>query len=288
MIKSMTAFARERGECSQGSLIVELRSVNHRYLECYFKLPDQLRALENKWRDILRKGLARGKVECQVRWQAETINSTEINVNLQQLQNLKAAVAQVDAAMDNLQPATALQVLAWPGVLDNAGGDEDAILALADKVMQTALQTLIENRLREGTQLAASIRQRLDAVGEQVTLSRELMPQLLLQQQQRIERRLQDINLELEPQRLEQELVIIASKADVEEELDRLDVHVAEVGRVLEQGGPCGRRLDFLMQELNREANTLSSKSIASSTTQNAVELKVLIEQMREQIQNLE
>lgn len=288
MIKSMTAFARERGECSQGSVIVELRSVNHRYLDCYFKLPEQLRGLENRWRELLRKSLARGKVECQVRWQTESRDSTEITVNLEQLQRLSGAVAEVEALVPQLQSATALQMLAWPGVLDSAGGDEDEILALADQVMQQALQTLIENRSREGSQLATSILRRLQAVTGQVELTREQLPQLLLQQQQRIEKRLQEISLELEPQRLEQELVMIASKADVEEELDRLQVHVEEVGRVLEQGGPCGRRLDFLMQELNREANTLSSKSIASSTTQNAVELKVLIEQMREQIQNLE
>jgi uncharacterized protein (TIGR00255 family) len=195
---------------------------------------------------------------------------------------------QVETSVAGLTPTTALEILAWPGVMDSAARDEDEVLALAERVMKTALQTLIENRGREGTQLAAAIGQRLRAVTEQVALTRQQLPQLLQQQQQRIEKRLQEIGTELEPQRLEQELVMIANKADVEEELDRLSVHVQEVTRVLEEGGPCGRRLDFLMQELNREANTLSSKSIASSTTQNAVELKVLIEQMREQIQNLE
>ena len=288
MINSMTAFAREQGECSQGTLVVELRSVNHRYLECYFKLPEQLRTLENSWREHLRKKLARGKVECQIRWQAESQQAPELNINLEQLDRLASALRQVETCVAGLTPTTALDILAWPGVMDSAARDEDEVLALAERVMKTALQTLIENRGREGTQLTAAIGQRLRAVTVQVALTRQQLPQLLQQQQQRIEKRLQEIGAELEPQRLEQELVLIANKADVEEELDRLSVHVQEVTRVLEKGGPCGRRLDFLMQELNREANTLSSKSIASSTTQNAVELKVLIEQMREQIQNLE
>lgn len=288
MINSMTAFARERGERAQGTLVIELRSVNHRYLDCSFKLPEQLRGLEPAWRELMRTNLSRGKVECQLRWQAEQAVTSELVVDPTQLQQLLHTIAEVEKSMREPRPVSALEVMQWPGVLNRSEGNEDELLALATEVFKRALRGLAENRAREGEKLAEFIHQRLEQVNTEVANVRKALPELLDQQRMRIVSRLAEINLELEPQRLEQELVMMAQKADVCEEMDRLQVHVEEVTRVLTAGGPCGRRLDFLMQELNREANTLSSKSIASGTTQNAVELKVLIEQMREQIQNLE
>jgi uncharacterized protein (TIGR00255 family) len=288
MINSMTAFARERGECSQGSLVVELRSVNHRYLDCSFKLPDQLRGLEPAWRDLLRGSLSRGKLECLLRWQPNQGGTTALVIDEAQMKRLLQAITEVEQVLENSRAVSALDILQWPGILDYGEGDDDAVLALATALFKQALTALAENRAREGVRLAQFISERLQQVNAEAARIRSLLPELLQQQRQRIEQRLADIDTELEPQRLEQELVLQAQKADVGEELDRLQVHVEEVARVLAKGGPCGRRLDFLMQELNREANTLSSKSISSNTTQNAVELKVLIEQMREQIQNLE
>jgi len=288
MINSMTAFARERGECSQGSLVVELRSVNHRYLDCSFKLPEQLRGLEPAWRDLLRGSLSRGKLECLLRWQPNQGGTTALVIDEAQMKRLLHAIAEVEQVLENSRAVSALDILQWPGILDYGEGDDDEVQALATALFEQALTALAENRAREGARLGQFISERLQQVNAEAARIRSLLPELLHQQRQRIEQRLADIDAELEPQRLEQELVLQAQKADVGEELDRLQVHVEEVARVLAKGGPCGRRLDFLMQELNREANTLSSKSISSNTTQNAVELKVLIEQMREQIQNLE
>ncbi|MCZ6829124.1 MAG: YicC family protein [Gammaproteobacteria bacterium] len=288
MINSMTAFARECGACSQGALVVELRSVNHRYLDCSFKLPEQLRGLEPGWRDLLRSHLSRGKVECQLRWQAEQPGATALVIDGQKLQSLLQAIGEVEQLLENPPAVSALDILLWPGILEQGESGADEVLALATEVFKQALAGLADNRAREGAKLGQFIGERLQRVNTELARVRSLLPELLQQQRQRIEKRLAEIDTELEPQRLEQELVLQAHKADVGEELDRLQVHVEEVERVLAKGGPCGRRLDFLMQELNREANTLSAKSISNTTTQNAVELKVLIEQMREQIQNLE
>ena len=293
MINSMTAFARESGESGVGNLAVEIRTVNHRYLDCVFKLPEPLRGLEPAWRELVNKKLARGKLDCQVRWQATEGTSSNIDVNQDKLQALQAAIAQVEQTLGNCSTPDPLQVLAWPGVLEGGSADEDALRSQATQLFETALESLREHRGREGEKLAGFIRERLQGVKEEVEKTRVLMPELLAQQRQKLEQRVAEIGEQIEgqtldPQRLEQELVLLAQKSDVDEELDRLQAHVEEVERVLNKGGPCGRRLDFLMQELNREANTLSSKSISSNSTQNAVELKVLIEQMREQIQNLE
>jgi uncharacterized protein (TIGR00255 family) len=288
MINSMTAFAREADDSGAGSLVVEIRSVNHRYLDCTFKLPESLRALESNWRQHLQKTLSRGKLDCFVRWQPSPNAETELEINQDLLQQLAQASALVAGSFPDCRAPTSIDLLQWPGILETAGEKADELQRRATVLFKQALKTLQETRRREGEKLAGFIGDRVKLVLVEVERTRQLMPELIAQQRVRLERRLADINAELDPQRLEQELVILAQKTDVEEELDRLHAHVEEVERVLAKGGPCGRRLDFLMQELNREANTLSSKSIASSTTQNAVELKVLIEQMREQIQNLE
>ncbi len=288
MINSMTAFARETDDSGPGNLVVEIRSVNHRYLDCIFKLPEALRGLEPAWRQRLQKTLARGKMECQVRYHGQDATSPEMEINLDALRQLARASDSVTEHMPGCAPPTSLDVLQWPGVIAPLTDGEDSLQERASELFQRALENLAEGRAREGEKLAEFIGERLSLVRTEVERTRALMPELLQQQRQRLEQRLEEIAAEVEPGRLEQELVIQAQKADVDEELDRLQTHVEEVERVLAKGGPCGRRLDFLMQELNREANTLSSKSISGSTTQNAVELKVLIEQMREQVQNLE
>jgi uncharacterized protein (TIGR00255 family) len=285
-INSMTAFARETDDTGPGGLAVEIRSVNHRYLDCQFKLPEHLRGLEPGLRERLQSRLSRGKLEIMLRWQVHGGGTEGITVNQARLEALLEALRQVESTATGTRPPTSLDILHWPGVVDTAA-DEDLNRRVAE-MFDRALASLLEMRQREGEKLAGFIRERLTAVSAEVEKARTRMPELLAQQRQRLETRLAELDAELDTVRLEQELVIIAQKADVEEELDRLDAHVEEVLRVLDKGGPCGRRLDFLMQELNREANTLSSKSLATSTTQNAVELKVLIEQMREQIQNLE
>lgn len=288
MIKSMTAFAREQGDCPAGHLAIELRSVNHRYLDCSFKLPDQVRTLETVWREHLRNSLSRGKVECLVRWQGTASGQRHLQIDETQLQSLVQAAERVRQWHADCRAPTTLELLEWPGVLVSAPDNEDQVMELAKSLFGKAVETLQENRAREGGKMAAVINDRLQLVRAEVERTRTLIPQLIQRQEQRIRDRLQGVGADLDPQRLEQELVLLAQKADVDEELDRLHAHVEEVSRVLKKGGPCGRRLDFLMQELNREANTLSSKSISSTSSQNAVELKVLIEQMREQIQNLE
>ena len=288
MINSMTAFARESDDSPSGNLVVEIRSVNHRYLDCSFKLPESLRALETSWRELVQKQLARGKLDCLLCWNPAVRSTRELNINSDHLTKLLGACRALTERVDNCAPLNPLELLQWPGVLEPRGDDGEALPARATALFNRALDTLRAHRAREGARLAQFIGDRVVAVSEEVERNRRLIPEILARQQDRIRQRLADLDLDGEPHRLEQELVLLAQKSDVEEELDRLGAHLEEVKRVLAGGGPCGRRLDFLMQELNREANTLSAKSIASSSTQNAVELKVLIEQMREQIQNLE
>lgn len=287
-VNSMTAFAREIDDSGPGHLTVELRSVNHRYLDSYFKLPEPLRNLEPSLREALQARLARGKLEIQMRFQADAGAAQGMELDRDRLTELLSALKAIEEAVPGTRSPTSLELLQWPGIIDAAGDDQDSLNRRAMALFKRALSSLTDTRAREGEKLAQFIRDRLVAVSEQVDSARQRMPELLAQQRQRLETRLAELQADVDTDRIEQELVMLAQKADVEEELDRLEAHVQEVGRVLDKGGPCGRRLDFLMQELNREANTLSSKSFASSTTQNAVELKVLIEQMREQIQNLE
>jgi len=288
MIHSMTSFARESATTDQGILTVELRSVNHRYLDCSFKLPDALRSLEPQLREQAGKALARGKLDCMIRLQAHPTNSGELQVNTEQLHKLLAATLIIKKQMGDASLVSPLEVLQFPGIYNAPEQSDDVLQKNARSLFGAALDNMAENRRREGDKLAGLVLDRLQQVESQVTATRELLPALMQQQRDRITARIADLRIDVDHNRLEQELVYMAQKADVDEELDRLEAHVSEVRHTLEKGGPCGRRLDFLMQELNREANTLSSKSISSSTTRNAVELKVLIEQMREQIQNIE
>lgn len=287
-IYSMTAFARETVATGQGALTVEIRTVNHRYLDCSFKLPDALRNLEARLRQQAAAALARGKVECVFRLQSQAAQAQALDIDHEQMQRVIEAATTVATALARAQPINPMEVLQFPGVCSVAEADEEALQASAAALFETALESLVENRAREGAGLATMIRERLEQVEVETAATRTLLPELKQQQRARLLTRLAELEVEVDSNRLEQELVYLAQKADVDEELDRLQTHVEEVRRTLDQGGPCGRRLDFLMQELNREANTLSSKSIASSSTHSAVQLKVLIEQMREQIQNIE
>jgi len=283
----MTAFARAEQVAPFGTLQVEIRSVNQRYLEPHFRLPDALRELEPLLRDALRHRLARGKVECSLRFDAAE-ESQAPAVNTRRLAEIAEALSVVHHQVPHAGVPTTLDLLNQPGVMETQHLDQEAIKAAAVTLFEQALDELIDARAREGAKLAEMITTRLDAVSEQVATVRGLLPQILERQRSQLLERLDIAKTELDPQRLEAELVLVAQKADVDEELDRLTAHVDEVGRQLKQKGPKGRRLDFLMQELNREANTLSSKSVVADTTRCAVELKVLIEQMREQIQNIE
>lgn len=289
-LHSMTAFARE-AVSTPAPLIVELRSVNHRYLDCHFKLPDGLRFLEPKLRDGLAKTLKRGKVDCQIRV-AENDDKNALAVNSQRLSSVMEALENVNTiageSSANLAQPDALALLQFPGVCEAEELDESSIQGAAWDLFEASLQGLQESRAREGQQLEEFLRRRLMDVSDEVAKLREALPALRARQEERLRRRLDDLEQPVEEGRIEQELVMLLQKADVDEELDRLEVHVEETTRILNDGGPCGRRLDFLMQELNREANTLASKATASSTTLSAIELKVLIEQMREQVQNIE
>lgn len=287
MVHSMTAFARNEQATAHGTLSWELRSVNHRYLEPHLRLPEAFRDLEGAVREALRQGLSRGKVECTLRF-AEEATGQQLQVDSERARQLIAAAEQVAALIRQPAPLNPLEVLAWPGMLGADSADPQALGAAALSLFSQALDELKAGRAREGAELARLLDERLDAILAEVAALRELVPQMLDNQRQKIESRFAEMRAELDPQRLEQELVLLAQKSDVAEELDRLGTHVTEVRRVLKAGGAAGRRLDFLMQELNREANTLGSKAFDPRSTQAAVNLKVLIEQMREQVQNIE
>lgn len=288
MIRSMTAFARKEHKAPWGTLSWELRSVNHRYLEISPRLPDTLRDLENPTREKLRQRLDRGKVECTLKIKAENIAPTRIDLNEDFIKQLLDAAHRLSALTGESASLSAATLLTWPGVVQTAETDQSEIQQAALALLDATLADFIANREREGSVLQQIIMDRLSKVEDQVALVRGQLPAILQAQKEKLISRLAEIRANPDQDRLEQELVYLAQKADVDEELDRLTTHVKEVRRSLQQGGACGRRLDFLMQELNREANTLGSKSVHTLTTQAAVELKVLIEQMREQIQNIE
>ncbi|MBD2857434.1 YicC family protein [Spongiibacter sp. KMU-158] len=283
----MTAFAHQHTEFSWGSATWELRSVNHRYLELSFKLPDSWRLLEPKLRDALRQQLQRGKVECALRIKLRE-NDQELAVNHALVSQLINASRSLETQLSEHNPINVLDLLRWPGVIQATELDSETLSANLMDSFAEALAEHIRGRHREGESLSELINQRLDQISEIVATVRQRMPDIVQQQRDKLLQRIAELKVELDSNRLEQEIALIAQKADIDEELDRLNTHVEEVRRVLKKGGACGRRLDFLMQELNREANTLSSKSVVADNTQAAVELKVLIEQMREQIQNIE
>lgn len=287
MTHSMTAFARQEHNGPYGTLTWEIRSVNHRYLEPHLRLPESLRALENPVRELLRKGLSRGKVECSLRL-VEADADTTGSLNLEHARQVIAAAEQIAGLISQPAALNPLEVLQLPGVLGRPETDSQQLQADALQLFEQALTQLKDNRAREGAELARLIEERLDSIEQETRTLAAAIPDMIDAQRQKILARCEEIALDIDPQRLEQELVMLAQRSDVAEELDRLHTHLREVRRVLGNGDAIGRRLDFLMQELNREANTLGSKAIDVRTTQASVNIKVLIEQMREQIQNIE
>jgi len=287
MILSMTAFARSDEQSQLGSFSWEIRAVNSRYLELHFRLPDSLKVLEGTLRERLRKTLSRGKVECSLKFVPQ-LKEQNLSVNEQLVAQINQACDQVHGIIGPGPALDSLEILKWPGVLSAPGLDMELATQQALTAFDGGLADLIAMREREGQSLTVFIQQRISAIKQEIEKVTALLPEILQAQRENLLARLAAVKIKVDEDRFEQEMVILLQKADVDEELDRLQAHLGEVERILEQGGAVGRRLDFMMQELNREANTLSSKSISHLTTQIAVQLKVLIEQMREQIQNIE
>ena len=287
MICSMTGFARKEHKAQWGTAVWEIRSVNQRYLETFYRIPENFRALEPNLRDRLRKKLQRGKVECSLRINFNESNTTSLNLNeALAKQVIKASKwAQNNGADGSVFP---VDILKWPGVISTEEADMDSVQKELLALFDDTLKEFIASRASEGDNMKALIEQRLNAIGEEASKVETHMPEILEWQKDRIRTKFADAQIELDDTRVEQEMILIAQKSDVAEELDRLRSHISETQKILSQGGAIGRRLDFMMQEFNREANTLGSKSINTLVTQSAVELKVLIEQMREQIQNIE
>jgi uncharacterized protein (TIGR00255 family) len=288
MIKSMTGYARCERTVDWGTLTWEIRSVNHRYLDPGFRLPEDFRVLEHKLRAVLSERIGRGKVDCNLRLQRNQAVAAKIELNTPLLKSLEAAAQQIAAGLDDADEINPLDLLRWPGVVREPEPDTEPMHRMALELFQQALDELGAARQREGTRIHDMIAQRCEEIGKRVADVRASVPEILNRLRDRIAERVGQLNIEINPERLEQEIAMLAQKMDVAEELDRLDAHIEEVRSVMDRKEPVGRRLDFLMQELNREANTLSSKSQDTSTTRHAVDIKVLIEQLREQIQNIE
>ena len=288
MTKSMTAFARTQQSLVEGDIICELRSVNHRFLELHLKMPEDFRASEARFREMIQQRLSRGKVELFLRFNANIEQTGSISINQQQAKSLVKACHAINDLLHQPSEVDPIEVLQWPGVVQESKMDMKPVLEAAESCLDAALDELLANREREGERMRDLITQRCDAIQQIVNQTRDKMPEIQTRYQQRLRDRLDELKVEVNNDRLEQELVHLAQKMDVDEELDRLDSHLQEMKDILNRDEAVGRRLDFLMQELNREANTLGSKSADISSTNASVELKVLIEQMREQIQNIE
>jgi uncharacterized protein (TIGR00255 family) len=289
MIASMTGFARRETSAEWGTLVCELRSVNHRFLEAGFRLPDELRAAEGELRARLTRQLRRGKVDCTITYRRPQGAGSALEVDPVALERVLAVVHIVARTLREPAAAVnALDVLRWPGVLREDGGSGEQLLAGTYAVFGATLEELIAARAREGARLRELLEQRCTALEALVVGVRARLPEVQARMRTRLNERLAELTASVDPERLEQELALLLQRLDVDEELERLAGHISEVRRVIGASEPAGRRLDFLMQELNREANTLSSKSQDLETTRSAVDMKVLIEQMREQVQNAE
>jgi len=283
----MTAYARREIKGNWGSAAWELRSVNQRYLETYIRLPEQFRSLEPVVRERIRARLTRGKVECNLRFDLDPSAQSALQLNEKLAKQLVEAAQWVKMQSDEGE-INPLEVLRWPGVMLAEEQDLDAISTELLSALDTAIDDFIAARESEGAALKTMIEQRLDGVSAEVLKVRAHMPNILQWQRERLVSKLEEAQVQLENTRLEQELVLMAQRVDVAEELDRLEAHVKETHKIMKKEEAVGRRLDFMMQEFNRESNTLASKSINADVTTSAIELKVLIEQMREQIQNIE
>jgi len=289
MIRSMTGFARRERQGPWGTLTCELRAVNHRYLELSLRMPEELRGLENEARQLLTSTLRRGKVDAGLYLRSAASGTATLELNRPLLEQLVQRSTEVgEIARHARGTINALELLRWPGVVRESERDLAPVLAEALSLVKETAAELNEARAREGARIHEMLRMRCESLQQSVALVRARLPELSARIRARVTERIAQLGVQVDPERLEQELVLLAYKMDFEEELDRLGSHITETMQILDSKEPAGRRLDFLMQELNREANTLSSKSQDVDTTRTAVDIKVLIEQMREQVQNVE
>ncbi len=288
MIYSMTGFARAEARQDWGELVWEVRSVNHRYLETYFRMPEEFRALETRCRDLASKKIKRGKLDCGLRFKRVVSGQQSLQMDEDLAKQVIHLCHEADTHLSSPSTLNALQILRWPGVVKEPELEIDSIAAGVLELFEKALDDLSAMRASEGDRLKGLLLQRCDDIEGIVKSTRENRPQVIENIREKLNQRLKDLTEKPDQDRLEQELVFQAQKLDVDEELDRLESHLVEVRDILNRNEPVGRRLDFLMQEFNREANTLGSKSSHVETTKASVDLKVLIEQMREQVQNIE
>jgi uncharacterized protein (TIGR00255 family) len=288
MIRSMTGFARRERQGSFGTLVCELRTVNHRYLEISLRLPEELKALDNDVRQTIGGALRRGKVDANLYLKASAGTQRNLEIDPVLLDSVLARIEQVRGRMSASAPVSPLELLRWPGVVREAEADSAPVIAAALDLLRESLRELNDTRMREGQRIRELLATRCASMRALVIAVKARLPEVSQRLRDRIVEKISQLGVTPDPDRLEQELVMYAHKMDVDEELDRLSGHLEEVASVLDSSEPAGRRLDFLMQELNREANTLSSKSQDVETTRAAVDMKVSIEQMREQIQNVE
>jgi uncharacterized protein (TIGR00255 family) len=288
MIVSMTGFARREAVGPFGTLVCEVRSVNHRFLECGFRLPDELRAAESELRQIATRELKRGKVDCTITFRPAKGAEQALDIDPQALNRVLTQLREMSASIPDRSTVNLVDVLRWPGVVREESIGSEELIAAAKALFTDAVTELVAARTREGTRLRELIEQRCVTLDGLVAQVRLRLPEVQARVRERLNERLAELKAQVDQDRLEQELALLLQRLDVDEELDRLSGHIAEIRRVTGAGEPAGRRLDFLMQELNREANTLSSKSQDLETTRAAVEMKVTIEQMREQVQNIE
>ncbi|WP_093318217.1 YicC/YloC family endoribonuclease [Thorsellia anophelis] len=287
MMSSMTGFARKIIVESWGSLVCEIRSVNQRYLETQFRLDDEIRELEPYFRECLRQSISRGKVECHIKMDLSPSSKNDFDINKPLAKKIIEAAKWVQNIADE-GSVNPIDILNWPGVVISHSQNLEEVHKVAKILFSKTLKSFIEMRQREGEQIRHILVQKLDSIAQEVESIRAFSPIALQWQRDRLLQKLNEIKLQAEHSRLELELLLLANKSDVSEELDRLDIHITETRSILLKPEPIGRRLDFMMQEFNREANTLGSKSIKPEITQSAIEIKILIEQMREQIQNIE
>ncbi len=288
MLHSMTGFARRSVDSEVGSLTWELRAVNHRYLDVQLRLPDELRPQETDFRQRVAAQLNRGKIECSLNFRRAFNQSQEMQIDKELVELIGERIDELKVLLNDIGHVDPIDLLRWPGVVKQTEIDAEPLFAEAGKLLDETLAALSEMRASEGERIAAMIGSRCDDILSIAAGVRERMPEVLEAARTKQQERIAKLDVEADPARLETEIALITQKLDVDEELDRLESHVTEIRSALDSGEPVGRRLDFLMQELNREANTLGSKSGDTETTKASVELKVLIEQMREQIQNIE
>ena len=288
MTASMTAYGRTEESSETGHITWEIRSVNHRYLEVNIRLPEELRMLETKVREHISSKLKRGKVDCSLRFDASEIAGDGLSIDTNLANNLIKSAESIQASITNPAELSAMDFLRWPGVIIRDTIDAESISASLLEQLDMTLEHVVGTRLREGNKLQAMILERCDIIASLLLRFREKLPEIQQILRDRLSDKSQELSIELDKDRLEQEILLLVQKSDVAEELDRLDAHLGEVRQVVQKNEPVGRRLDFMMQEMNREANTLGSKAANLDYTNTSVDLKVLIEQMREQLQNIE